>query len=193
MNGIKKDDIYIMISDIVKKIKFDTLSDRLGPDCPFTHWKLYFKYSMLKLCKNKFKYFDDSAEFRAGAYAICCSKISIGKRVIIRPQTMIFADPRDENLGRIFIEDNVMIGSGVHIYTSNHRYDGKDRDLIEQGSYDAQDVFLKEGCWIGANAIILPGVNIGKRSVVGAGSVVTKSIPDHVVVAGNPARIIKQI
>ena len=191
MSGILKDDINMLV-EIFRKIKFDFKSDRIGPDCPFTHWKLYYKKSMLKLCQSKFKSFDDSAEFRAGAYAICCSKISIGKRVIIRPQTMIFADPRDENNGRIFIDDNVMIGSGVHIYTSNHRYDDINKDLIDQCSYQAEDVYLKKGCWIGANSIVLPGVTIGKNAVVGAGSVVTKDVEARTVYAGNPAKLVKK-
>ena len=52
---------------------------------------------------------------------------------------------------------------------------------------------MKEGSWIGANAIILPGVTIGKNAVVGAGSVVTKNVPDFSVFAGAPARLIKML
>lgn len=181
-----------MIKEIFSKRKFDINSDRLGPDCPFTHWKLYFKSSMKKICQEKFKYFSDSSEFRAGAYAITCSKISLGNRVIIRPNTMLFADPREEK-GYIIIEDDVMIGSGVHIYVSNHRYNLKDKNIIDQGHYEAQDVLLKEGCWIGANSIILAGITIGKNAVIGAGSVVTKNVPNNVVYAGNPAKLIKVV
>jgi len=179
-----------MIKDFFSKWKFDLTSDRLGPDCPFTHWRLYFKSSMRKICKEKFKSFSETSEFRAGAYAITCSKISLGKRVVIRPNTMLFADPRDGN-GYITIKDDVMIGAGVHVYVSNHRYDLNSKNIIDQGHYDAQDVLLEEGCWIGANSIILSGVTIGKNSVIGAGSVVTKNIPNNVVYAGNPAKSIK--
>lgn len=181
-----------MIYDLIKKYKFDVSSDRLGPDCPFTHWKLYFRSSMCKMCQNKFMFFGKNSEFRAGAYAITCSKISIGNNVIIRPNTMLFADPRKKK-GNIVIEDNVMIGSGVHIYVANHRFDSNEQDIIEQGHYDAKDVVLKQGCWIGANTTILPGVIIGENSVVGAGSVVTKSFQSRVVIAGNPAKIIKYL
>jgi acetyltransferase-like isoleucine patch superfamily enzyme len=147
---------------------------------------------MLKLCKRKFKEFADSAEFRPGAYAVGCSKIKIGKRVVIRPGIMLFAvsDTLDT---AITIEDDVMMGCGVHIYTNNHKFDDPDIPLIDQGYYPDEAVVLKKGCWIGANAIILPGVIIGENSVVGAGSVVTKSIPDKVVAVGNPARVIKSI
>jgi acetyltransferase-like isoleucine patch superfamily enzyme len=182
-----------MIREVLQKRKFDLISDRLGPDCPFTHWKLYFKTTMNKICKTKFKKFDKNSEFRAGAYAITCSKISIGKNVVIRPNTMLFADPRQDSKGYINIGDNVMLGSGVHIYVSNHRYDLLDKDIINQGHYSAKNVILEQGCWIGANSIILPGITIGKNAVIGAGSIVTKNIPAKSVWAGNPAVLIKDI
>lgn len=164
----------------------------MGPDIPYTHWRLHFKSTMLTLCKSKFKYFGNSAEFRPGAYAIGCSKISLGKRVIIRPGNMLFADPR-EGGAEIIIEDDVMIGAGVHIYVHNHRFDDPSLPIIEQGVYPSASVVLKKGCWVGANVIILPGVTIGENSVVGAGSVVAKSIPDRVLAMGNPAKVIRKI
>jgi len=182
-----------MIQDLMNKYKFDKNSDRLGPDCPFTHWKLYFKSSMKYICKKRFKHFSDTSEFRAGAYAITCSKISLGANVIIRPNTMLFADPRNGMQGSIIVENDVMIGSGVHIYVSNHKYDMKDENIINQGHSEAKSVVLEEGCWIGANSIILPGVKVGKNSVVGAGSIVTKNVPSSTVYAGNPAKFIKKI
>ncbi len=182
----------MIIIDLIKKIKFDKKADRLGPDIPFTHWRLYFKKLMLKLCKKKFKYFSDTAEFRAGAYAVCCSKISIGKRVVIRPGTMLFASPGDNGAG-IIIEDDVLVGSGVHFYTGNHAFKNLNIPIIDQGHDESKEVELKKGCWIGANAILLAGVTIGENSVVAAGSVVTKSIPAGVIAAGVPAKIIKYI
>lgn len=182
-----------MIKEFFNKKSFDYLSDRLGPDCPFTHWKLYFPKYMQRICQSKFKYFGPGAAFRPGAYAITCSKISLGKNVIIRPTTMLFADPGVEDEGLIIIEDNVMLGSGVHIYVSNHKFDNVNELIINQGHFPAKSVVLEEGSWIGANSIILPGVTIGKNSVVGAGSIVTKNVPDYKVVAGNPARILKDL
>jgi len=164
----------------------------MGPDIPYTHWRLHFKSTMLTLCKSKFKYFCDSAEFRPGAYAIGCSKISLGQRVIIRPGNMLFADPR-EGGAEITIEDDVMLGAGVHIYVHNHRFDDPDIPIIEQGFYPSAPVTLKKGCWVGANVIVLPGVTIGENTVVGAGSVVTKSLPDRVLAVGNPAKAIRKI
>lgn len=179
--------------EIFNKIKYCYHTDRIGPDIPFTHWKLHFKSSMQSLCIKKFQSFGEYAEFRAGAYAVGCSKIRIGKRVIIRPGTMLFGETNDPIETSIIIEDDVMIGAGVHVYVNNHKFDRIDIPLIDQGYYPDESVILRQGCWIGANSIILPGVKIGKNSVVGAGSIVTKSIPDGVVAVGNPARILKKI
>jgi acetyltransferase-like isoleucine patch superfamily enzyme len=182
----------MLIIDIIKKIKFDLKADRLGQDIPFTHWQLYFKQSMMNLCRKKFKYFSDTADFRPGAYAVSCSNISIGSRVVIRPGTMLFAEPIANGAG-ITIEDDVLIGSCVHIYTGNHAFDRLDVPIIEQGHQPFDDVVLKKGCWVSANVTVLAGVIIGENSVVAAGSVVTKSVPAGVVVAGVPAKIIKHI
>ncbi len=182
-----------MIKQLYKKRLFDLKEDRLGPDCPFTHWRLYTKGAMFKLCKAKFRGFGSGSEFRPGAYAITCSKISLGKNVVIRPQSMLFADPRPGKNGSIIIENDVMLGAGIHIYVANHIYDRNESNIIEQGHHEAKTVHLKEGCWIGANVTILPGVTIGNNAVVGAGSIVTKSVPDRTVYAGNPAKLIKKI
>ncbi len=182
----------MFINDLIKKIRFDKKADRLGPDIPFTHWLLLFKKPMLKLCKKKFKNFSDTSEFRAGAYAVCCSKICIGKRVVIRPGTMLFASPYDNGAG-IIIEDDVLVGSGVHFYTANHSFENVNIPIIDQGHAESKEVVLKKGCWIGANVILLAGVTIGENSVIGAGSIVTKSMPAGVIAAGNPAKIIKNI
>lgn len=179
----------MFIKEVLKRRKFCLESDRLGPDILFTHWKLHFKSSMRKLCTQKFLFFGDNAEFRAGAFAEKCSNISIGANVIIRPNTMLFAD----EYAKIIIEDNVLIGSGVHFYVDNHKFDRIDIPIINQGYYPSKDIIIREGAWIGANSIILLGVEVGKNSVIGAGSVVTKDIPPYMVYAGNPAKFIKKV
>lgn len=182
----------MMISEFINKIRYNLTADRIGPDMPFTHWQLHLKSTMHSLCKKRFKVFDDTAEFRPGAYAVGCSQIRIGARVVVRPGCMFFgeSDTLDE---AIVIEDNVMIGSGVHIYTHNHRFDRIDVPLVEQGYYPSAAVRLKRGCWIGANSVLLPGVTVGENSVIGAGSVVTRSVGDGMVAVGCPAREIRKI
>ncbi|MBK9161519.1 MAG: acyltransferase [Nitrosomonadales bacterium] len=180
------------LSEIKDRIEFWKDADRLGPDIPYTHWRLHFKSTMLALCRDKFSHFGEGAEFRPGAYAICCSKISLGRRVIIRPGSMLFADSR-ANDASIVIGDDVMLGSGVHIYVHNHRFDDPDKPIIDQGFHASKPVVLKKGCWVGANTTVLPGVTIGENAVVGAGSVVTKDVPDRTVAVGNPARVVRKI
>lgn len=179
------------LTSIFHRIKFWFFSDRIGPDMPGTHWCLYFKTQMRILCASKFMVFGKKAEFRPGAYAINCSKISIGDRVTVRPQTMLFAYPGDDDSGCIIIENDVLLGSGVHVYVCNHAFNDPSQPIIDQGHSEAQTVMIGSGSWIGANAILLPGVCIGRNAIVGAGSVVTKSVPANTLVAGNPAQVIK--
>lgn len=88
------------------------------------------------------------------------------------------------------IGDNVLIGPGTRLYTPNHPLDvGLRRDGWEIGL----PITIEDDAWLGGSVVICPGVTIGARSVVGAGSVVTKDVPPDVVVAGNPARIVKEL
>ncbi|MCI8547854.1 MAG: acyltransferase [Bacilli bacterium] len=90
--------------------------------------------------------------------------------------------------GKIKIGKGTYIAPNVGIITANH--DLKDLSKHQEG----RDVILGEKCWIGMNSMILPGVNLGDRTVVGAGSVVTKSFEDgNCVIAGNPARLLRKI
>lgn len=181
------------VKELIGRIKFWRNVDRIGPDIPLTHWRLYFQSTMRQLCINKFKKFGVGSEFRPGAYAECCSKISIGDKVVIRPGTFLFADPTPGG-GGITIEDKVLIGSGVHFYTNNHKFSDNQKPIYDQGypvATESDSIILRAGCWVGAGAIVLPGVEVGINSVVAAGAVVTKAVPNNVLVAGNPAKIIK--
>lgn len=185
----------VTIKELLKRLEFWRDCDRMGPDIPLTHWRLYFKSTMKDLCSRKFKNFGEHSEFRPGAYAECCSKISIGKHVVIRPTTFLFADPTPGG-GGITIEDKVLIGPGVHFYTNNHKFDAVDKLIYDQGYPDPtvdDSIVLRTGCWIGGGAILLPGVEVGKNSVVAAGAIVTKSVPDFAVVAGSPARVLRYL
>lgn len=97
----------------------------------------------------------------------------------------------------LIIEDDVLIASKVYISDINHgNYSGENHSFSEEKAKNrkifSKPVKICENVWIGENAIILPGIEIGKNSVIGAGSVVTKSVPENCIVAGNPARIIKK-
>ena len=90
----------------------------------------------------------------------------------------------------VTIGDHVFIGPNVGIYTAIHPLDPKTRRTGLEG---AEPVRIGDDVWIGGGAQILPGVTIGSRSVIGAGSVVTRDIPDDVVAAGNPCRVIRSL
>lgn len=93
--------------------------------------------------------------------------------------------------GKTILGDNVMMGPDCLIYTSNHAFDRLDIPMNQQGHEDEKKVIIGNDVWIGGRVIILPGVNIGDGVVIGAGSVVTKNVPNYAVIGGNPAKILK--
>ena len=91
-------------------------------------------------------------------------------------------------LAKIYIGKGTFIAPNVGLITGNHDINDPEKRL------EPKEIHIGKKCWIGMNAMILPGVELGDHTVVGAGSVVTKSFPDgYVVIAGNPAKIIKTI
>jgi len=137
------------------------------------------KNSVIKIGKN----------FKIGKGAQLYSKDN--SKIIIGDNVLIGLNCDIGGSGEIEIQDNVIMASGINIVSSNHAYTDPNLPIREQGGTWAK-VTIQKDSWIGRNAIILSGVNIGKHCVVGAGSVVTKSIPDYSVVGGNPAKIIKK-
>jgi maltose O-acetyltransferase len=93
--------------------------------------------------------------------------------------------------GPLTIGSNVMMGPEVVIITSNHNFSRVDIPMNIQGSLPQEKVIIGNDVWIGTRVIILPGVRIGNGVIIGAGSIVTKDVPDYAIVAGNPARIIR--
>lgn len=90
----------------------------------------------------------------------------------------------------VYIGDNVMIAPNVTITPTGHPVDP---EIRRPGTQFSIPVRIGNDVWIGSNAVILPGVNIGNNSVIGAGSVVTHDIPDNVVAVGNPCRVLRPI
>lgn len=141
----------------------------------------------------------------------CCilpSKIKRGVNCKIMP-TVFIRNPKNVIIGNNFyanhnvningghhqatikIGDDVLIGPNVCIYAYNHNFENLEIPIKLQGYYEA-DVIIEEDVWIGSNSVILPGVKIGKGSIIGAGSVVTKNIPPFTIAAGCPAKVIKK-
>lgn len=95
-------------------------------------------------------------------------------------------------IGPVAIGNHVNLAQGITVTALNHNFENPDKRIDEQG-VSTNPVTIGDDIWIGANAVILPGVSIGNHSVVAAGAVVTKDVPPHSLVAGVPAKIIKQI
>jgi maltose O-acetyltransferase len=89
----------------------------------------------------------------------------------------------------IRIGDNFQAGPGVQLLTPEHPLDA----VARRGKETARSIIIGDDVWIGGGAIVLAGVTIGDRSVIGAGSVVTKDVPSDVVVVGNPAKIVRRL
>lgn len=109
------------------------------------------------------------------------NRVTFGKGVFINHSAILSAS------GGIEFQDGVSVAPGVRIATINH--DFNNRHTI----YTYGKVVIKKNAWIGMNVTICPGVTIGKNSVVAAGAVVTKDVPDNAIVGGVPAKVIKML
>ena len=125
----------------------------------------------------------------------CGGGISIGRRCRIHKNTSIGCN---SGVGRgcefnngVTIGDYVMMGPEALIYTQNHCTSNPDVPMRTQGMTQIMPVIIEDDVWIGARVCILPGVVIGKGSVIGACAVVSKSIPPYSVAVGNPAKVVK--
>lgn len=94
------------------------------------------------------------------------------------------------DIAKVTIGDNVMLAPNVSIYTAGHPIH---KDMRNTGYEYGIEITIGNDVWIGGNTVIVPGVKIGNGVVIGAGSVVTKDIPDNVIVAGNPCKVIREI
>ncbi|MHA1696341.1 MAG: acyltransferase, partial [Candidatus Helarchaeota archaeon] len=112
-------------------------------------------------------------------------KIYIGNRVKITDNCIL------DGSGGVIIGDDSMIGIHSMILTNMHRFDQKDVSIRDQGS-TYKPVKIGKDVWLGARTIVLPGVIIGNHSIIGANSVVSKSIPENSIAVGSPAKIIKK-
>lgn len=111
------------------------------------------------------------------------SNIELGERVFFNFNCVVL------DVARVVIGDYTLFGPAVQIYTATHPFDAQLRRKQEF----AKPIEIGSDVWVGGGAIICPGVRIGSRSVIGAGSVVTRDIPDEVFAAGNPCRVIRPI
>jgi acetyltransferase-like isoleucine patch superfamily enzyme len=110
---------------------------------------------------------------------------SLSGRLVIGDGVQISEKVGIDFTGTVVIKDNTLLSPNAKILSHDHGYDPH----AEPNLYE---LTIEDGVWIGLNVLILPGVNkIGKNAILGAGSVVTKPVPENVIVAGNPAKVIK--
>jgi maltose O-acetyltransferase len=111
------------------------------------------------------------------------SNIELGERVFFNFNCIVL------DVCRVRIGDYSLFGPAVQIYTATHPLNAEQRRREEFG----KPIDIGSDVWVGGGAIILPGVRIGSRTVIGAGSVVTRDVPDGAFAAGNPCRVIREI
>lgn len=91
----------------------------------------------------------------------------------------------------MYIGASVLMGPNVTIITQNHKHDRVDIPIRLQGYELIKPVTINDDVWIGRNVLIMPGVTIGSGTIIAAGAVVTKDVPEYTIVGGVPARILK--
>lgn len=131
--------------------------------------------------------------FSLGNYSViesfACINNAVGD-VIIGDHTRIGL--HNTIIGPVDIGNHVNLAQGITVTALNHNFSDTNKRIDEQG-VSTNPVTIEDDVWVGANAVILPGVTIGEHCVVAAGAVVTKDVPPHSLVAGVPAKVIKNI
>ena len=131
--------------------------------------------------------------FRLGRHSViesyCCINNAVGD-ITIGHHTRIGI--HNTIIGPVSIGSHVNLAQGIVVTALNHQFLDASKRIDQQG-ITTRAVVIGDDVWIGANAVVLPGVNVGSHSVVAAGAVVTKDVPPHTVVGGVPAKVIKNI
>ena len=163
-------------------------------------WRLYFwfarflprsfakggrfgKWARALCCRQFLEFVGEGANIQRGVDFSAFAKVRVGKRSWIGVNCNVW--------GSVTIEDEVLMGPDCEIHSFNHGFSRFDIPIMDQDFTEDRPVHICKGAWIGSSVILLPGVRIGEGAVIGAGSVVTKDIPDYAVAVGNPAIVKK--
>ena len=141
------------------------------------------RYVRRVICHPIFRSSGRNINIERGAYFGTGSEIEIGDNSGI--------GVRCEVCRPVSIGSNVMMGPDVIVLTTSHTFDRIDVPIRQQGRLPSKKVLIADDVWIGTRAILLPGVKIGKGSIIGASAIVTKDVPEYAIVGGNPAKIIR--
>lgn len=153
------------------------------PYRPFPLWEIGCKLRYV-VAKHLLKNIGKNVIIKNRCYFGDGSRLSVGDRSQLGQNARL--------LGTITIGDDVIMGPDVIIMATSHEYRRADIPINQQGEAPEREVRIGNDVWIGTRVIILPGVEIGDHSIVGAGAVVTKSFPPYSVIGGNPARLLKR-
>lgn len=136
-----------------------------------------------RLCRKLLRHTGRDVNIERGADFFTGSRLSLGDRSGLGVDCWIRGD--------VTIGNNVMMATRVIIYGRDHAFGDTSVPMMDQGMGDFAPIVIEDDVWIGAAAIILKGVRVGRGAIVAAGAVVTKDVPPYAIVGGNPARIIR--
>lgn len=151
-----------------------------APPLPFGHIGLKFR---VFLVRKIFNYCGRNIKVQPGVDFGTGLNVKLGNNSSLNRDAWIGNDT--------IIGDDVMMGPEVVILSGTHNYDRIDIPMTHQGAPDRKAVTIGNDVWIGTRSIILPGVMVGDHSIIAAGSIVTKNVPDWAIVGGNPAKVIR--
>lgn len=156
---------------------------RFLPKYPIPGYKLAYKVRYF-CCKHIFEFIGKDVLIKRNAYFGNGRQIRIGDCSQIGINCIMDND--------IVIKNDVIMGPDVIIYTSSHEYKEFGVPINQQGEKEHRQVIIGNNVWIGARSIILPGVSIGDNCIIGANTVVTKDVPDNVVICGSAGKVVRK-
>ena len=134
----------------------------------------------------------DGVLIGAGSWLIVPAQHAPGPNIVLHDRVRM-NNTSISAVSRVEIEEGVAIARGCYISDHSHGFDDPDAHIRDQPIERVAPVLIRRGAWLGQNCVVLPGVTIGRGSVIGANSVVREDVPDRTVVAGVPARVLREL
>lgn len=172
-NEVRIDTAHQTPEEIERTIRQDQLLFELNHTMPHTP-------AHRELLMRLFPEMGEGSNVRTPLTAVRPDRVKIGRNVIVMPGCLMMG------AGGITLDDGAMLSANVQLLSNNH-------DLLHPEIITGKPVRIGKGAWVGAGSSVLPGITVGDYAVVGAGSVVTKDVAPWTIVAGNPARFIREI
>ncbi len=192
---------FDLIRGIILKIRINKSNGLIfvGKRCTFHHpWKMSFGKTItlgnnveLSALSQTGIVLGNNVTIRSNTIIECTGVIKeLGNGIIIGDNVGISQNCLIQVRGAVEIGSNTIFGPGVSIFSESHKFDIKDQFIVDQGT-TRKGVKIGSGVWVGSGAIILDGVNVGDHSIIAAGSVVNRDVPEYAIVGGIPAKRLK--